>query len=139
MKVYNDNIELSTEGNTQIIDITGQCGAIIAQSGLKEGLMTAHNPGSTASLTTIEYEPNLIKDFKEALEIFAPSDKNYEHARTWHDDNGSSHIRASLMGPSMSIPFSGSRLVLGTWQQIVFCEFDTRPRSRKIFIQLIGE
>jgi secondary thiamine-phosphate synthase enzyme len=139
MKIYSENIELRTKGNTHIVDITDKCEKIIAQSGMNKGLMTVHNPGSTASLTTIEYEPNLIKDFKNALELIAPSDKTYEHAKTWHDDNGASHIRASLMGPSMSIPFQGARLVLGTWQQIVFCEFDTRPRARKVFIQLIGE
>ena len=97
------------------------------------------NPGSTGGLTTLEYEPNLVKDLKEALEIVAPSDKIYAHSETWHDDNGSSHVRSSLVGPSITVPFVDRELILGTWQQIVFCDFDTRARKRRLVIQVVGE
>ena len=137
--VNTEHISLDTRGNTDVIDITGECQSIIDDTGLGDGILTVFNPGSTGSVTTIEYEPNLVKDLREALEVVAPSDKTYEHAKTWHDDNGSSHVRSSLMGPSMSVPFSGGRLTLGTWQQIVFCDFDTRPRKRKLVVQVMGE
>ena len=137
--VVTKHISLQTRGNTDIIDITPECHDIIESSGLKDGVLTVFNPGSTGSVTTIEYEPNLIKDFRDALEVVAPSRKTYEHAKAWHDDNGSSHVRASLMGPSMSVPFSEGELTLGTWQQIVFCDFDTRPRRRDLIVQVMGE
>jgi len=137
--VITEHISLETRGNTDIVDITGECQAIVDGTGLKDGVLTVFNPGSTGSITTIEYEPNLVEDFKEALEIIAPSDKAYQHSKTWHDDNGSSHVRASLMGPSMAVPFSSGELTLGTWQQIVFCDFDTRARSRKLVVQVVGE
>lgn len=137
--IITEHISLETSGNTDIVDITGECQGVIDNSCLKEGVLTVFNPGSTGSVTTIEYEPNLVKDFKDALEVIAPSDKTYQHSKTWHDDNGSSHVRASLMGPSMAVPFLGGKLTLGTWQQIVFCDFDTRPRSRKLVVQVVGE
>jgi secondary thiamine-phosphate synthase enzyme len=132
-------ISIETKGNTDVIDITPYCQDIVESTDLKEGVITVFNPGSTGSLTTIEYEPNLVKDFREALEVVAPSDKTYHHAETWHDDNGSSHVRASLMGPSITIPFTNSDLTLGTWQQIVFCDFDTRSRRRELVVQVMGE
>lgn len=137
--VITEHISLETRGNTDIIDITGECQSIIEGTGLGDGILTVFNPGSTGSVTTIEYEPNLVKDFRDALEVVAPSNKAYEHGKTWNDDNGSSHVRSSLMGPSMSVPFSGGKLTLGTWQQIVFCDFDTRPRKRSLVVQVIGE
>jgi secondary thiamine-phosphate synthase enzyme len=106
---------------------------------MKNGIVAVFNPGSTGGLTTIEYEPNLVKDLKEALEVLAPSDKTYAHSMTWHDDNGSGHIRSSLMGPSIAVPFVDGELTLGTWQQIVFCDFDTQPRRRKLVVQIMGE
>lgn len=132
-------ISVDTRGNTDVIDITGECRDILSSSGLNDGTMTIFNPGSTGSLTTIEYEPNLVKDLRDALEVFAPSDKIYAHSQTWHDDNGSSHVRSSIMGPSMSVPFVDGDLTLGTWQQIAFCDFDTRPRNRRLVVQLVGE
>ena len=132
-------LSLDTRGNTDVIDITSSCQDIINKSGLKDGTVTVFNPGSTGGLTTIEYEPNLIKDLKDALEIVAPSDKVYAHSQTWHDDNGSSHVRSSLMGSSITVPFKDGELTLGTWQQVVLCDFDTRPRRRKLVVQLIGE
>ncbi|MGB2629681.1 MAG: secondary thiamine-phosphate synthase enzyme YjbQ [Candidatus Omnitrophota bacterium] len=132
-------LSIDTKGFTDVIDITSECQDFIDSSGLKNGTITVFNPGSTGGLTTIEYEPNLVKDLKDALEIIAPSDKAYAHGRTWHDDNGSSHIRSSLMGPSISVPFVKGELTLGTWQQIVLCDFDTRGRRRKLVVQIIGE
>ncbi|MBD3425949.1 MAG: YjbQ family protein [Candidatus Omnitrophica bacterium] len=137
--VITKSISVDTKGNTDVIDITTDCREILDSTGLDNGSMIIFNPGSTGSLTTIEFEPNLVKDFREALEIVAPSDKTYHHAKTWHDDNGSSHVRASLMGPSITVPFTGRQLTLGTWQQIVFCDFDTRPRRRELVVQVIGE
>jgi secondary thiamine-phosphate synthase enzyme len=137
--IITKHIPVNTRGNTDVIDITRDCQEIINASKFKSGIITVFNPGSTGGLTTIEYEPNLVKDLKDALEKVAPSDKAYEHSKTWHDDNGSSHIRSSLMGPSITIPFENKELTLGTWQQIVFCDFDTRPRKRQLVVQLIGE
>lgn len=137
--ILTKHLLVSTKGNTDIVDITANCQSVLKGAKLTKGVMTVFNPGSTGSLTTIEYEPNLVKDFKEALEILAPSDKTYQHAKTWNDDNGSSHVRSSLMGPSISVPFEDGELSLGTWQQIVFCDFDTRPRKRQLIIQIIGE
>ena len=132
-------IELDTRGNTDILDITSECQKLVKDTGLSEGVVTVFNPGSTGAITTIEYEPNLVKDFRDALETIAPRDKVYEHSKTWHDDNGSSHVKASLMGPSMAVPFIDGSLALGTWQQIVFCDFDTRPRKRRLVVQVSGE
>ena len=132
-------LSIDTKGYTDVIDIPSDCQDLVAREGLKNGTVTVFNPGSTGGLTTIEYEPNLVKDLKDALEIMAPSDKTYAHSKTWHDDNGFSHIRSSLMGPSISIPFVKGELTLGTWQQIVFCDFDTRARRRKLVVQIAGE
>lgn len=132
-------LSLETEGNTDVIDITVRCEEAVASSGLKEGVLTVFNPGSTGAVTTIEYDPNLIVDLKESLEVLAPSDKTYRHGMTWNDDNGAAHVRASFMGPSLSVPFVKGKLTLGTWQQIVFCDFDTRPRLRTLVLQLAGE
>jgi secondary thiamine-phosphate synthase enzyme len=132
-------LTVETRGHTDIIDITSYCQGAVEETGLNDGVVTIFNPGSTGGLTTIEYEPNLVKDLKEALEVVAPSDKVYHHSKTWHDDNGSSHVRSSLMGPSISVPFVNRELSLGTWQQIVFCDFDTHPRNRRLVIQVVGE
>ncbi|MDD4956023.1 MAG: secondary thiamine-phosphate synthase enzyme YjbQ [Candidatus Omnitrophica bacterium] len=137
--VVTSYININSRGNTDVIDITGRCRDALSACEARNGILTVFNPGSTASLTTIEYEPNLVKDLKEALEKLAPSDKPYEHAKTWHDDNGHSHVRATLMGPSVTVPFVDGALVLGTWQQIVLCDFDTRPRERRLVVQITGE
>jgi secondary thiamine-phosphate synthase enzyme len=138
-KIITEFLNISTRGNTDVIDLTPDCGRILVGSGLDKGIMNVFNPGSTGGISTIEYEPNLVSDLKDTLEEIAPSDRSYRHGETWNDDNGSSHIRSTLMGPSMSVPFDGGKLLLGTWQQIIFCDFDTRPRKRKIVVQLIGE
>lgn len=137
--IITELIPVSSRGSTDVIDITDTCQGIVDSSGLSDGTLTVFNPGSTGGLTTIEYEPNLVKDLKEALEVFSPSNKVYHHAQTWHDDNGSSHVRSSIMGPFITVPFVNSKLTLGTWQQIVFCDFDTRPRDRELVVQVNGE
>lgn len=133
------SLTVQTRGHTDVIDITSNCQELVRKSGLKSGIITIFNPGSTGGISTIEYEPNLVKDLRSSLEVMAPSDKVYEHSKTWHDDNGFSHIRSTLMGPSLSVPFVEGKLTLGTWQQIVFCDFDTRSRKRKLVVQLIGD
>ena len=137
--VITKTLRIQTRGHTDILDITSDCREFVRLSGLKSGVLTVFNPGSTGGISTMEYEPNLIEDMKEALEILAPSDKGYEHGKTWNDDNGFSHIRSTIMGPSFSVPFVEGELTLGTWQQIIFCDFDTRPRQRELVLQVVGE
>ena len=130
---------VSTKGNTDIIDITGEVAKAIAKSKIKSGIACVFVSGSTASISTLEFEPNLIKDVKRALEKLVPEGAEYEHHKTWHDDNGSAHVRACLMKPGLTIPFENKKLLLGTWQQIVLLDFDTRPREREIVVQVVGE
>lgn len=137
--VYGKKITLSTKGFSDIRDITGEVQAAIRQSGIKNGLVNISAIGSTASVSTIEYEPALLEDVRDQLEESVPSTKRTRHSQTWGDDNGFSHIRATLMGPGITVPLSGGGLVLGTWQQIVVIDHDNRPRLREIFIQVMGE
>jgi secondary thiamine-phosphate synthase enzyme len=139
MKTKIDRIQLDTLGGVQIIDITNHVQELLAKSNLNDGLATVFVPGSTASVTTIEYEPGLIADIKKALDRIAPRDGHYEHDQRWHDGNGHSHVRAAFLKPSVAIPFSNKTLMLGTWQQLVFIELDVRPRNRTIVVQLIGD
>jgi secondary thiamine-phosphate synthase enzyme len=122
-----------------MIDITHQIGEAIKASRLQDGIVAIFVSGSTAAITTIEFEPGLKKDFPKMLARIAPSAIEYEHNKTWHDGNGQSHVRASLIGPSLTVPFKNKSLMLGTWQQIVLLEMDTRSRERKIVLQMIGE
>lgn len=138
MQVTSRQIELKTKGNAQIIDITGRIREALNETGMKNGTVTVFVVGSTGGLTTVEYEPGLIKDLDDLFERLAPSDASYAHDATWGDANGHSHIRASLIGPSLAIPFIKGELTLGTWQQVVFIDFDHRPRSRKIIVQFTG-
>ena len=133
------NIQLKSKGETDIIDITDHVSQAIEESSVSNGIATVFVAGSTAALTTIEYEPGLKHDFPQMLSRVAPKDIVYEHDNTWHDGNGHSHVRASLIGPSLTIPVVGSKLTLGTWQQIVFLEMDTRPRNRNVIVQMLGE
>lgn len=133
------NIQLKSKGETDIIDITDHVSQAIQESSLSNGIATVFVAGSTAALSTIEYEPGLKHDFPRMLSRVAPEDIVYEHDNTWHDGNGHSHVRASLIGPSLTIPVVGGKLTLGTWQQIVFLEMDTRPRNRNVIVQLLGE
>jgi secondary thiamine-phosphate synthase enzyme len=139
MSVITKVITVSSNGEGDMIDITRQTDESIKASGLQDGNVTIFVSGSTASITTIEYELGLKKDFPKMLARVAPSEIEYEHDNTWHDGNGHSHVRASLIGPSLTVPFKNKSLMLGTWQQIVLLEMDTRPRERKIVLQIIGE
>jgi len=137
VETYKETIK--TKEETDIVDITQLVSEKIEKSKMENGIVTIFVPGSTASVSTIEYEPNLIKDVKNALERIAPSDIEYEHHKTWGDKNGKSHVRATLMGPSLTVPFKDKKLLLGTWQQIVLLDFDVPARQREIIIQLIGK
>ena len=133
-------IKVKTKGNCEIIDITDRAQDAVTNSKISEGILTLFNVGSTAGLTTIEFEPGLVNyDIAALFEKIAPENGNYEHENTWHDDNGHAHVRASLLGPSLSIPIVDGQLTLGTWQQIVLIDFDTRPRTRTLICQLVGE
>jgi secondary thiamine-phosphate synthase enzyme len=138
MKIKTSKLTESTKGFCDIIDITAKTTAQVRDAEIKDGLLTLFVSGSTAGLSTIEYEPGLVQDLKELLEKLIPSDRRYHHDDRWGDNNGFSHLRASLFGPSLQIPIKHSRLVLGTWQQIILLDFDNRPRTREIVVQLIG-
>ena len=138
MKIKTVSFRIQTEGKTDIIDITRQVGKIIEESDITEGNGLVFVPGSTAGITTIEYEPGLLKDYPKFFEKIIPSNISYEHDNTWHDGNGHSHVRASLQGSSFTVPFVDKKLILGTWQQIILVDFDNRPRQREIVVQLIG-
>src|SRR5919197_6337728 len=139
MSVITKTIDISSVGENHMIDITRQTDEAVKASRLKDGIVTIFVSGSTAAVTTIEYEPGLRKDFPKMLARIAPKRIEYEHDNTWHDGNGHSHVRASLIGPSLTVPFKNKSLMLGTWQQIVFLEMDIRPRERKIVLQMIGQ
>jgi len=139
MTVKTLSLKLETRGETDLIDITQSVGKAVRDSGVSSGIVTLFVPGSTAGITTIEYESGAISDFKKAIDRIAPKGIQYDHDARWGDGNGYSHIRASLLGPSLTVPFSSSRLLLGTWQQIVVVDFDNRPRRREIILQIMGE
>jgi secondary thiamine-phosphate synthase enzyme len=132
-------LSVNTKGEGDILDFTEDVAQAVVESSLKNGVVTIFVPGSTGALTTIEYEPGLLKDLPNALEHVAPKRLEYEHERRWHDGNGHSHVRASIIGPSLTVPFVNGRLTLGTWQQIVFLELDVHGRSRQLIVQIIGE
>jgi len=139
MKIFTERINLQTKKELDIVDITDRVQEILTNFRLENGFVIIFIPGSTGAVTTIEFEPGLLEDFPNMLERISPSDAIYEHEKRWHDGNGHSHVRASMIGPSLTIPFNNSKLILGTWQQIVFVELDVRPRSRQLYIQVIGE
>jgi secondary thiamine-phosphate synthase enzyme len=139
MTVITKAITIQSRGNCDIIDITSQVTKNVEKSGINSGIVTLFIVGSTAGITTIEYEPNLLSDFKNMWDRVIPQNIPYEHNKTWGDGNGHSHVRASTLGASLIIPFVNKKLTLGTWQQIVFVDFDNRPRPRKIAIQILGE
>ena len=139
MTTHHDTIELSTEGDVDILDVTEALQAIVAESGIATGQATAMVVGSTAALTTLEYEPGLVNhDIAAALEGIAPRDGRYLHEETWHDDTGHSHVRASLIGPSLALPVVDGTVPLGTWQQLVLVDLDTRPRRRQVVVTVMG-
>ncbi|MHC4323131.1 MAG: secondary thiamine-phosphate synthase enzyme YjbQ [Planctomycetota bacterium] len=138
--VETHEIRIKTSGNCEVINITEQVGEAVGRSDIRDGSVTVFNIGSTAGITTTEYEPGLANyDLKAAFEKLAPENARYEHEETWHDDNGHAHVRATLLGPSLSVPIVAGKLMLGTWQQIILIDFDTRPRTRTIICQIIGE
>jgi len=139
MTVVTKDITLQSRGNCDMIDITSQVAKHVEKSVINNGTVTLFIVGSTAGITTIEYEPNLLSDFKDMWDRVIPQNIPYEHNKTWGDGNGHSHVRASTLGASLTVPFVNKRLTLGTWQQIVFVDFDNRPRSRKVELQIIGE
>jgi secondary thiamine-phosphate synthase enzyme len=138
--IQTHDIQFSTKGQTDIIDITDHIQKVLAKTGKQEGQVFLFAVGSTTGLSTIEYEPGLVNhDIAESLEIWAPYKKHYQHTQTWGDDNGGAHVRSTIVGPSLHVPFVDGQLTLGTWQQIVFLDFDTRPRQRKVVVQVIGK
>src|SRR5687768_11861518 len=139
MKVNTSKLTETTQGFCDIIDITAKVTAQVRDAEIKDGLVALFVTGSTAALTIIEHEPGLVQDLKELIEKLIPSDRRYHHDDRWGDDNGFSHLRASLFGPSLAIPFEQGQLCLGTWQQIILLDFDNRARAREITVQLMGE
>ncbi|HDD59982.1 secondary thiamine-phosphate synthase enzyme [Thermoplasmatales archaeon ex4484_36] len=139
MTVYEKKITFKTGGEVEMVDLTGRITSSVEESGVREGIGLVFVPGATGAIVAIEYEEGLLEDFPRALERLVPRGIEYKHHLKWHDDNGHSHVRASILGPDLSFPISGGRPVLGTWQQIVFVELDTRPRERKIIVKIIGE
>lgn len=139
MAVKSEDIHIKSTGKTDVIDITSSVQKIVAASGISQGTATVFVPGSTAALTTIEFESGVVNDLKRAIEGIAPKDIYYEHNERWGDGNGYAHVRAALLGPSLHIPLTDGRLILGTWQQIVLLDFDNRPRQRQVIVQVMGE
>lgn len=139
MAVITRKIRFDTKGDTDIIDITNQVSTELKKAGLTNGTVTVFVPGATGAVTTLEYEPGLIKDLQRTFEEIAAKDREYEHNKKWGDMNGYSHVRASLLGPSLNVPFIEGKLQLGRWQQIILIDFDNRPRSREIILQIMGE
>ena len=137
--VFGKQITLPMKGFSDIQDITGLVKKIVSDSKIKTGIVTVFSTGSTASVSTMEYEPALVEDIRERLEVIAPRTMHSRHSETWGDDNGFSHIRATVMGPGITVPFTDGELELGTWQQIVVIDHDNRPRSRRVSVQVMGE
>jgi secondary thiamine-phosphate synthase enzyme len=139
LKTFEGELGIKTKGESDIVDITGEIDRIVSKTGIRNGIVNIFVPGSTGAVTTIEYEPGLLKDLPNALERIAPKNSYYEHEKMWHDGNGHSHVRASIIGPSITIPIKDGALRLGTWQQLVFLELDVKPRSRSLIVTCLGE
>ena len=139
MAIKSEDIFIKTTGKTDVIDITSNVHKFVTGSGISSGIATLFVPGSTAALTTIEFESGAVNDLKRAIDRLAPLDINYEHNERWGDGNGYAHVRAALLGPSLHMPIIDGKLSLGTWQQIVLLDFDNRPRQRQVIIQIMGE
>lgn len=138
MEIYTDQVTFKTRSGTDIVDITEHVAAIIARYGISRGSVLLFVPGATAALTTVEYEPGLVSDLKDLFDFIAPEAKIYRHDERWGDGNGHAHVRASLLGPSLAIPIAQGRMTLGTWQQIVFVDFDNVDRQRRVVVQISG-
>lgn len=139
MGVFTGKITIKNKGGFEVFDISQKVKKEVEKSGLKNGIATVFISGTTGALTTIEHESGLIQDLEEFFDKYIPSGKNYHHEERWHDGNGHSHLRASLIGPSICVPFVDSHLILGTWQQIIFLELDNKPRQRELIVQVVGE
>jgi secondary thiamine-phosphate synthase enzyme len=139
MKIVTKRIHETTKGNGDFIDITPEVARLVTESQIRTGSVLTFVIGSTGAITTFEFEPGLVADMKELYQQIAPSGRHYYHDDTWGDANGFSHVRASLAGPSLTVPFDNGQLLLGTWQQIVLVEFDNRPREREIVVQITGK
>lgn len=139
MKLLRRTVERPTTADTDILDLTEEMAATVEESGVAEGTVTVFTPGATAGVTTLEYESGCLNDLRRAFELLAPRDGDYEHNLRWGDGNGYSHVRAALLGPSLTVPIVEGRSLLGTWQQVIVCDFDNRPRTRKIVMQVQGE
>ena len=137
--IVNKRIQFQTQGNAQIIDITDQVICILRDSGLKNGTITLFTPSSTSGLTTTEYESGAIHDLQQLFDRIAPPSLDYRHNQRWGDGNGHAHARHALLGPSLTVPFVEGQMTLGTWQQIIFVDFDNRPRSRTLVLQIMGD
>ena len=137
--IINETMSLQTKGHGDTIDVTSKIAQLVSRSKLKNGVITIFVTGSTAGVTTIEFEPNLVEDFREVWEDIAPENEEYHHDNTWGDNNGYAHVRASLLGPSLVVPFKDGELELGTWQQVVVVDFDNRVRERHVVLQVMGE
>lgn len=139
MEIETYSISISTKGNCDMVDITDEVSGLVVNNNFVEGNVLLFAGGSTAGITTIEYEPGLLKDYPKFFESIAPVNLNYEHDNTWHDGNGHSHVRAAIQGASLTVPFSKGKLLLGTWQQVILVDFDNRSRKREITIQITGK
>ena len=139
MTVKTGSISLSTKSDIDIHDITDAIANIVSSSGLKAGTVTVFCPSSTSALTTIEYESGAVSVLKRLFDVIIPHNREYAHNARWHDGNGHSHVRASLLGPSLTVPFVEGKLTLGTWQQVIYVDFDNKPRRRELVLQIIGE
>lgn len=138
MVLLTERLSIATRGDAEMVDLTPRLNEMVRDHKLVEGQVLVFVPGSTAGVTTVEYEPGLQRDLPEAFERLAPRGARYHHDETWHDGNGHSHVRAALLGPSLIVPVAGGRLLLGTWQQVVLVDFDARPRRREVVVQLSG-
>lgn len=137
--IFSETISISTKGFCDMIDITEKVNSVIKNSKIENGLVTVFCPGSTGAITTIEYESGVLRDLQRTIEKIVPADITYEHDKRWGDGNGFSHVRAALMKPSLTVPFANKNLTLGTWQQIIFIDFDNRKRNRNIIVHIMGE
>jgi secondary thiamine-phosphate synthase enzyme len=137
--VATQNFQIATNGQGDVRDVTRQVADAVSRSGMRSGIVTVFVIGSTAGMTTVEFEGGAIEDLNAVFEQLAPRERGYRHHLRWGDDNGSSHVRAAIVGPSLTVPFVDGAIVLGTWQQIVLLEFDTRARSREVVVQIVGE
>ncbi len=139
MAVLHRRLEFETEGNAHIVEITGEIRELLVGAGLRSGIINIFVPGATGAVTTLEHEPGVCRDFRELFDFLAPADRDYHHNRRGVDSNGHSHVRAGLLGPSLTVPFEEGEPVLGTWQQVVFIDFDEVPRSRTLVVTFVGE